>query len=152
MAKSPNNTRSLEQQYAALCYRVTAKGKLRFLLITSRGIGRWVLPKGWPMRGRKPWEAAQVEAWEEAGVRGRVRDKRIGHYEYEKWRDGERPIPCRVDVYPLEVASLEKDFPEVGQRERQWLPPKDAAELVAEPQLAEILATFRPKDLKTTVN
>ena len=45
-------------QYAAICYRYTDKGNLRLLLVTSRDTGRWVLPKGWPMKDKRP-EAAQ---------------------------------------------------------------------------------------------
>ena len=48
---------------------------MRILLITSRGTRRWVIPKGWPMRGLKPQEAAAVEAAEEAGIVGEVEDQ-----------------------------------------------------------------------------
>ena len=139
----------VEQQYAALCYRLTAKGKLRFLLITSRGIGRWIVPKGWPMRGRKPWEAAQVEAWEEAGVRGTIHRDCIGSYEYPKWREDQDPLQCRVILYPLLVDSLADRFPEAGQRERQWFSANEAADLVAEADLARILTSFNIKSLKS---
>ena len=44
-------------QLAALCYRVTRKRGTQILLITSRETGRWVIPKGWPMKGRSDAEA-----------------------------------------------------------------------------------------------
>ncbi|MBT8153115.1 NUDIX hydrolase [Epibacterium ulvae] len=152
MPKSINKAMPPRQQFGALCYRVTAKGKLRVLLITSRGIGRWIVPKGWPMRGRAPWEAARVEAWEEAGVRGDIVTKKIGSYDYDKWRPDDAPLPCQVDLFPLEVAYLEDKFPEADQRQRKWFSPEDAADLVMEPELAEILVSFRPKMLNSTAN
>ena len=53
-------------------------------MIISRDSGRWGIPKGWPMKGRKPHEAAAIEAWEEAGVRGGVRKKPVGRFTYLK--------------------------------------------------------------------
>ena len=70
-------------QVAALCWRRSGKG-LRILLITSRDTGRWVIPKGWPMRNRTDAEAAAREAYEEAGLRGIVAERSIGLYTYRK--------------------------------------------------------------------
>ena len=53
-------------QVAALCHRRTKAGQKEVLLVTSRGTGRWILPKGWPMRGKSDAQAAAQEAWEEA--------------------------------------------------------------------------------------
>ena len=57
-------------QYAALCYRFRKDNTLEILLITSRDTGRWVIPKGWPMKGKRAHEVAAGEAYEEAGVKG----------------------------------------------------------------------------------
>ena len=58
-------------QYAALPYRIVRR-RVEILLITSRDTRRWVIPKGWPMKGLKPQDAAAVEAAEEAGLIGEV--------------------------------------------------------------------------------
>ena len=58
----------------------------RVLLITSRGTGRWIIPKGWPMPGRSLAEAALQEAWEEAGVRAKTGEE-MGSYHYDKDQD-----------------------------------------------------------------
>lgn len=152
MPERSSKTAVPEQQYAALCYRFTNKGKLRVLMITSRGIGRWILPKGWPMRGRNPWEAAEIEAWEEAGVRGQVCAEPVGQYAYDKWRLDAPPLACQVAIFPLEVTGLEDAYPEAGQRRRKWFSPEDAALQVLEPDLAEVLASFCPKKLKSSAN
>ena len=75
--------RDVRTQFAALCYRVKA-GKPQFLLITSRGTGRWILPKGWPIADQSPGQTVQTEAWEEAGVTGVVDERPIGIYSYIK--------------------------------------------------------------------
>ena len=40
-------------QYAALPYRLS-DGGLEILLVTPRDTRRWVIPKGWPLKGEKP--------------------------------------------------------------------------------------------------
>ena len=122
-------------QVAALCLDA-ATG--RVLLITSRGTGRWIIPKGWPMPGRSLAEAALAEAWEEAGVRARPGTE-IGQYHYDKMQDGGFGIPVVVHVFLTVVDALADDFPEQGSRERRWVDPSRAATMVAEPELAAIL-------------
>ena len=48
------------------------------MLITSRESRRWVIPKGWPMRGLKPHRAAEREAYEEAGLKGHIGKVAVG--------------------------------------------------------------------------
>jgi 8-oxo-dGTP pyrophosphatase MutT (NUDIX family) len=69
--------REVRTQFGALCYRVR-RGKTQILLITSRTRGRWIIPKGWPSEGLTPAQSALQEAWEEAGVTGRVQDVCLG--------------------------------------------------------------------------
>lgn len=140
-AQSPQET---ESQYAALCFRRTGKHEHEVLLITSRDTGRWVIPKGWPMRGKSGSECALREAYEEAGVEGSPSPAPIGVFTYDKvLPDGVQP--CIVSVYPVEVERLRNDFPEKGQRERKWFSPKKASEKVDEPELRSLLRSFAPE-------
>jgi len=141
------NKREQRSQYAALCYRITKKGNPKILLVTSRGTGRWVMPKGWPMDGRTAADTAAQEAWEEAGVRGTAIEQCLGQYSYQKWRDPAVQLPIVVMVYPVAVAGLVDEFPEQGQRERKWFSPAMAADNVQEPELARILQAFHPAAL-----
>jgi 8-oxo-dGTP pyrophosphatase MutT (NUDIX family) len=126
-------------QVAALCWRRKA-GALQVLLITSRETRRWILPKGWPIRGLDLHQAAAREAWEEAGVRPeRVGRRSVGSYFYRKTMPRGKALPCRTEVYPVEVRKLAKDFPERKERRRRWLRPAKAARLVAEPELRQLL-------------
>lgn len=126
-------------QVAALC-RDPMNGKV--LLITSRGTGRWIIPKGWPMPGRSLASAARQEAWEEAGVRGKIEDAALGSYHYEKWQDAGFAIPVTVQVFLLRVDRLDNKFPETDERRRKWFTPAEAAGRVDEPELKAILAAL----------
>ncbi|WP_425090784.1 NUDIX hydrolase [Tropicimonas sp. S265A] len=128
-------------QVAALPY-VMDRGKPRVLLITSRETRRWVIPKGWPMKGLSAPEAARIEAWEEAGIVGKVSDTCLGFYAYHKSLAKADPLPIVVAVYPLRVKALKDKYPEVGQRRRKWMSCKRAAERVDEPELRKILRKF----------
>lgn len=138
--------RDVRSQFGALVYRVK-DGKLQILLITSRRTGRWIIPKGWPMLGKRPAEAAAQEAWEEAGVKGTVSDQCLGLYSYYKTRTRFGTLPCLVNVYPVKARKLSKIYPEVGQRRRKWFSPKKAAKLVREPELARLIKSFDPETL-----
>lgn len=110
----------------------------RVLLITSRGTGRWIIPKGWPMPGHTLAEAALQEAWEEAGVRAHAVAE-LGSYHYEKAQDRGFAIPVEVRVFLAHVTELAGDWPEVDTRSRRWFAPAEAAGLVAEPELSRLL-------------
>jgi 8-oxo-dGTP pyrophosphatase MutT (NUDIX family) len=129
-------------QVAALCYR-KSKGQKEVLLITTRGTGRWMLPKGWPMDGKTASEAARIEAWEEAGVKSaKVGRRPVGEFDYIKTHDSGLTEPCSATVYPIKVDKVKDDFPEAGQRKRKWVSVKKAAEMVEEQSLRDLLLSF----------
>lgn len=112
------------------------------LLLSSLDTGRWIIPKGWPMTGRSLAGAAMQEAWEEGGIRGRLRPEAVGSFTYEKRRAGSFGQPVEVRVFVIDVQSLAQSYPEVGRRKRQWFSPREAAELVDEPGLRAILLSL----------
>jgi len=126
-------------QYACLPFRERTGGSIEIMLITSRGTRRWVIPKGWPMKGRKPHASAAREAMEEAGLVGDVGKVPIGSYRYGKRLKSGEVVPCQVEVFPLEVKSQRKRWPEKGQRSLRWFDPAEAAEAVDEPELKEVI-------------
>ncbi len=135
--KSISNATDLAQ-VAALPLLVDADGTTRVMLLTSRETKRWIIPKGWPMKGRKPSEAAAQEALEEAGLVGRPSKKPIGSYAYFKRREAHFDL-CRVDVYLLTLSKQLKNWREKGQREAHWFTLAEAATLVDEPGLIALL-------------
>jgi len=107
------------------------------VLITARGSGRWIIPKGYIEKGMTPAESAAKEAWEEAGVVGKVTDELIGTYRYR------RPSGMfDVKVYPLEVESVLDRWDEMHVRRRKIVTPREALDMVCNKQLAGILSSF----------
>lgn len=131
------------RQTAAFPYRRVAgsSGSVELLLVTS-GSGRWIIPKG-DTDGMPPHLAAEKEAFEEGGVRGRIADQPIGSFCTCKKESG-ASIPIEVEVYALEVREELERWPEDDRRDRRWLPLKDAADMVDEPELGAIISRFRP--------
>ncbi|GAA6182566.1 MULTISPECIES: NUDIX hydrolase [unclassified Shimia] len=126
-------------QVAALCTRGTGDTR-QVLLVTSRDTGRWVLPKGWPIAGLDAAGAALQEAWEEAGVKkANVNEQPLGTYAYDKRLDGGLEIGVDVTVFETQVETLTDVYPEASARTRKWVAPKEAAAMVHEPQLQDML-------------
>jgi len=129
-------------QMAALCYRGTGDSK-EVLLVTSRGTGRWIIPKGWPIRGLNSPEVALREAWEEAGVlKGKSDAQPVGTYTYDKQLDSGVALPVETLVYPVSVEAMRDNFPESHERKRMWVRLSDAANMIHEPELKTILRHF----------
>ena len=128
-------------QYGALPWR-RGEGGIEILLITTRTTRRWIIPKGWPMDGKAPHEAAAQEAWEEAGVRGETGAEAVGAFHYDKARTDGSAKRIRVDVFPLAVTDEAAAWPEAAQRERRWFGQTEAAAIASEPELGPLLAAF----------
>ncbi len=101
------------------------------------------MPKGWPIKGLRPAKAAAREAFEEAGVVGRIGVKSIGCFTYDKGLDeAGADSTCEVTVYPLLVKRQEKVWPEVEQRVTHWVDPGKAVAMVADPGLKTLIGAF----------
>jgi 8-oxo-dGTP pyrophosphatase MutT (NUDIX family) len=130
--------KSDRQQVGALCVRRADDGSQQVLLITSRGSGRWVIPKGWPTKRLKDHKAAAREAEQEACVLGKVKSKPIGNYTYPK-TDGASAQSLRVAVFLLSVHRERRSWPERDERRRAWFPLHKAAKEVSEPELRTLI-------------
>ncbi|MCY1235461.1 hypothetical protein D9M72_480780 [compost metagenome] len=97
------------------------------------------------MKRKKPYEAAEIEAWQEAGVRGKVRKKPVGSYTYLKSLDDGDVVPCVVDIFQIEVDEVADDFKERGERVLAWVSPDEAARRVREIELKSLLVEFVPR-------
>jgi 8-oxo-dGTP pyrophosphatase MutT (NUDIX family) len=125
-------------QFAVLPF-TEPEGETMVLLVTSRETRRWVLPKGWAERGLTGPELAAKEAFEEAGLIGTVGTTPVGSYGYLKRLPKERAVECHVEVFPMWVDQLLEDWPERGQRTRQWFTLAQAAMEVEEGELVMLL-------------
>lgn len=117
--------------------------KDKIVIITTRGRGDWVIPKGVVEPNLTPRSSASAEAWEEAGITGKVRKKRVGSYNYKKWGR-----TCHVEVYSMKVDEIHKSWPEKKQRKRKLVTPEEAVRKVQPRDLAKLLRTHFKKELK----
>lgn len=131
------------RQIAALPYSTDADGAMQILLITSRDTGRWVIPKGNPIKGLAGHRAAELEAYEEAGIHGIACPAPLGRYRYDKRRRKGGAREATVEVFPLAVTGQMTHWPEKGQRELRWFSVPEASRAVDEPDLQSLIATFR---------
>ena len=142
---------SVIRQIAALPYRTedpAADAAVRILLVTSRGTGRWVIPKGNPMSATPPHVAAAQEAEEEAGVIGPVCPTPLGSYRYRKRRGSGASLMMDVDVFPLAVTRELPSWKEQRERERRWFTLAEAADAVEEPDLRDLIRSFGASEFK----
>ena len=142
------SARNSALQIGALPCR-TSKGLLEVCLITSRGGGRWIIPKGWPETDLSHVEIAAQEAWEEAGLTGTIHPDLYASYAASKQFEPGVGIPVRMDVYLLINPKQSKKFPELGQRKIKWLTMDKAIERVDESGLRDVLSRLKSDGLPT---
>ena len=132
-------------QYGALPYRKSNAHRAEFMLVTSRETRRWIIPKGWPKKGKSPHRSAAREAFEEAGVLGAIGRHAVGSFSYAKRLKNGASVDCEVHVFPLEVKRQRKDWPEKQERRVKWLSASKAAEKVKNAVLSKIIRRMARK-------
>jgi 8-oxo-dGTP pyrophosphatase MutT (NUDIX family) len=130
------------KQFAALPVAMI-DGSPHVLLITSRETRRWIIPKGHPDKHLAASALASLEAFEEAGVSGTIQPEPLGRYQSFKRLPSGKSIACEVTVFRLDVATHLDDWKEKDERERQWLPLAEAAEIAADGGLGAFLAQLQ---------
>jgi len=129
------------RQFAALPFHVGPNGDTSIYLVTARGSGRWIIPKGNPIRGLAPHKVAAREAYEEAGLLGRIGRDCIGTFEFDRRRDGAHAV-CRVDVYALDVDRQLRNWAEARQRTVRRCSVATALSLLTTPDLSSLIEQF----------
>jgi len=115
--------------------------KTHVLLIQSTRRSGWVLPKGGWESDESCTEAAQREAWEEAGIvcdvvydLGTIKETRAPKH---MTKDAPKAL---YQFYEVVVTREETEWPERHKRNRQWANYAEAADaLKARPELLEAL-------------
>jgi 8-oxo-dGTP pyrophosphatase MutT (NUDIX family) len=106
----------------------------RVCMVTSRSGKRWVVPKGCLEPGKTSGEIALQEAWEEAGLVGRLLSEPVGSYVYDK-----AGLTCYVVLFHMQVIEVAQEWPEQLLRQRRWFTPEQALARVEEASLREVL-------------
>jgi 8-oxo-dGTP pyrophosphatase MutT (NUDIX family) len=139
------------QQYAALPYRISEVG-IEVLLVTTLDTRRWIIPKGWPMKGRTPAVSAAREAFEEAGVRGAIAPAPVGSFTYDKIDRRGVSRRIEVEVFPLRVLREHRNWPERKKRATKWMMIDEAAASVEEVSLRALLKSFSTHRMLTPLH
>jgi 8-oxo-dGTP pyrophosphatase MutT (NUDIX family) len=125
----PSRPSKRRRQVAAICYRMRKRG-VEFLLIQTRG-RRWIFPKGGVEPGLTHAQSAALEAFEEAGVHGRMEEIPFTRYFRRK---PDRAIvqtaqpELAVNAYLCEVSRLEP--PQESNRNPTWVSAEKAKQLL----------------------
>jgi len=127
------------KQVAAVCYRIGKRG-VQFLLVQTRS-GRWIFPKGGVEHGLTYVQSAALEAFEEAGVHGRIEE--IPFTRYFRRRPDTNASPKNtgqhansahgepaVTAYLCEVTRL--DLPQESNRNPTWFSAEKAKQWLVE--------------------
>lgn len=132
-------------QSAAIAYRLNAANQLLLLLVTSRGKGHWVLPKG-TVSGMLPHASAAREAFEEAGVMGVISDTAFATYHLRKTVGYGSAIEIAVQAFPMRVTMELPSWPEMNFRQRQWISASQITQFVKSAELRCLLHRFAQSD------
>jgi 8-oxo-dGTP pyrophosphatase MutT (NUDIX family) len=131
---------AVPRQYGALPFVMTSQGKAKILLITTRGRGGWIIPKGWPIPRLSAAATAAREAYEEAGLLGTIiGDAPIGSFRHEKQKSSQSPSVCEVEVFLFAVERQLRKWPERAERRTRWFAPAEAASIVTAEGLSALL-------------
>jgi 8-oxo-dGTP pyrophosphatase MutT (NUDIX family) len=130
MGAARNPRFALPVKVAAICYR--RKGPaVELLLVQTNGGGKWTFPKGSPETNLSHRQAAEREAWEEGGVRGRIEARHFHVYLGSKgvfWKPpGIREFA--VKAFLLEVTETGRALEPM--RNPTWFAADEARELLA---------------------
>jgi len=131
----PTRSEPVFEQSAVIPYRLR-DGRVEVALVTSRGGKRWIIPKGFVDDAESNRKAAEREAFEEAGLRGDVSQRRVGVYTYRKWGG-----VCVVHVFTMLVVETAERWPEDSLRSRRWFSLDSAARRLGDDHLRDMLYT-----------
>lgn len=123
------------EQVAAICYRLGKRG-IEFLLVRTRG-KRWTFPKGSAEPGLTHAQAAALEAFEEAGVHGRIEEAPFARYVRIKpgYNRHSGDIEIIINAHLCEVSRLVT--PEESDRNPTWFSAEKAKRRLREERSAD---------------
>lgn len=115
---------------------IRERGETKIVLVTTKPKhkGNWIFPKGQVELGMTPFDSAAKEAYEEAGVIGRISSTLLSEYQHNKWGGN----MC-VKVYTLDVTDILESWDEMRDRDRQIVTLDEAIEMVQSSQKQSLL-------------
>ena len=98
------------------------KGKIHIMLVKTLSGNSWILPKGHPEDNLKRSQVAELESFEEAGVKGKI-------YSTDFHKEFDRESGGTIIIYPLLIKKTLDGWPEKDYRERRLVTIKEARSL-----------------------
>jgi 8-oxo-dGTP pyrophosphatase MutT (NUDIX family) len=125
-AQTPAKLRDLKGrgQVAAVCYRLRGD-RIQFLLVRTGG-KRWTFPKGCTEPGLTHAQAAALEAFEEAGVHGRIAENSFARYVLRSGRKAAEGLV--VKAFLCKVSR--QVSPEESKRDPTWFSPENCKKML----------------------
>ena len=118
------------EQVAAVCYRIR-DGGAEFLLVRTRR-GRWTFPKGGLEPGLTHAQVAALEAFEEAGVHGRMEAASFARYTRRKRGDNGQSAATKISVHAHLCQVLRLEPPQETNRNPTWFSAGQAKQFLQE--------------------
>jgi ADP-ribose pyrophosphatase YjhB (NUDIX family) len=115
--------------------------RIAIMFVTSQRRGRWILPKGNLNPGESPKKGAKREAFEEAGVKGRLL-KNLPMTMVITKSDGGGIADIAVTYYPMLVTRQVDDWPEKDKRERHWALLEHASRVTDRQDFQQVIKAF----------
>jgi 8-oxo-dGTP pyrophosphatase MutT (NUDIX family) len=121
---------ALPLQVAAVCYRRRG-ASVEFLLVNTNGGSKWTFPKGAPESNMSHSQAAEREAWEEAGAHGHIEPRHFHIYVHSKGVFWKLPgvQEFAIKAFLMEVEHTNE--PQEGMRNPTWFLPENAKKILA---------------------
>jgi 8-oxo-dGTP pyrophosphatase MutT (NUDIX family) len=130
------------EQVAAVCYQMRDEG-IEFLLVRTRSSGRWTFPKGSAEPGLTHAQAAALEAFEEAGVHGRIEEASFARYIRRGGaRKSAKSGKKEVAVYAHLCQVFRLSPPKESKRNRTWFSAEDTKQRLREGRRSDDGAEF----------
>ena len=130
-ASQTTSNGTIHQAAVLPCYR--GKHGIKVCLINRRHSLEWGFPKGSVEPGESPPDAALREAFEEAGLKGRIVVK-LGSYKYVK-----KGTTLNVVVFLMEVSQVLSNWLEATFRKRRWVALDECSEVIRRKEMHNVL-------------
>ena len=129
---------AVKRQYGVIPYIDGKKNGRKIVLITSKTNGYWIFPKGNLIKGKNGVQSAAQEAYEEAGILGKISNDVSYTFSFKHLGD-----EYKTTFYPMKVETQLDDWPEVKKRKRKTVSVSKALELITIDDLRKCLSAWK---------
>lgn len=121
---------------------IVEDGDFKLLMVTSLTPARWVFPKGSPKQGEGKFNGCRHEAFEEAGIKGKILSDWL-ITAIIKSKDKSKNNMMLVTYYPMSLNKKTKEWPEKKLRNRQCVLLDEIDHDLKKGDLPKVVKTFR---------